>query len=136
MACIKRSLISTAESGLFSTQNFKKHDMICYLFNECRNKYQEYTKIVCDENYGEYIQDYGLFELHELDKDIDGLYKVSSERINNKIREYNFMSKTMENVYLKKKETMFKKFVHCEILWKERSSILVMELITGYAKSK
>lgn len=104
-------------------KKYKKGDLICFYDCEERNInsindfvysivnpfnkkiYIGYNELNNENGTGQFINDYHMFELNYEDRDENGLYKLSSVIINNKIREYEHMSQTYQNVEFKRDDT-------------------------------
>jgi len=127
MTCIKESLIKHSGDGVFATKSYKKGDYVCFYDayegdNDTIEKfvysivspfdhksYIGYKDIRNPDGVGQIINDYCMFTLENEDRDENGLFKLSSEKINKKIDEYNHLSLKHVNVaYSSKKENYFK----------------------------
>jgi hypothetical protein len=115
MSVVKQSLIPNAGNGVFTTKKYKKGEYICYYDCEERsisslsdfiysininNKtYIGYNKSITNNGIGQFINDYCMFELiHELDDDENGIFKLSDDKIINKINNYTNLSISNQNV--------------------------------------
>jgi len=116
MTCIKESLIKNAGRGVFATKSYKKGDYICFydcqikdivtlddfiysIKNGPNNKtYVGYKDVRTSDGVGQIINDYSMFTLDNEDRDENGLFKLSSKKINDKIEQYIESSITNTNV--------------------------------------
>lgn len=129
MTCIKESLIKNAGRGVFATKSYKKGDYIC--FYDCRIKdietlddfiysiknslndkiYVGFKDIRTSDGVGQIINDYSIFTLDNEDRDENGLFKLSSKKIDDKIEKYIQSSLTNANVaYDSDKNNCFKMY--------------------------
>jgi len=134
MTTIKISLIENAGNGLFTTKCFKKGEFICYYDGEEKNIKSEedfsysitnpftkktligYNYIKNNNGVGQFINDYCSFNLCDDERDELQLYKINSNKINEKIKIYNKNSISNSNVSFKKgKKYIFKLYATRDI---------------------
>lgn len=116
MTTIKQSLIKDAGYGVFTTRKYKKGDFVC--FYDCEEKeigsitdftysiklpfnkknYVGFSKLRTQDGTGQFINDYSMFHLNEDDRNDEGLFKIHSPSINEKIKQYINTSNSYSNV--------------------------------------
>ena len=123
MSIIKQSLLENAGNGVFATKNYKKGDYVCFYDCEQRSVdslrdfiysiknpfdgkvYIGFNQLKNEYGTGQFINDYCMFRLNDDDRDEEGFFKLSSQRINDKIDDYTHKSQSRANVAFKSDES-------------------------------
>jgi len=90
------------------TKNISSIDDFIYsIVNPLNNKICVGKKKITDEHgIGQFINDYCIFDLTDDDREENGCYKLTSDKINNKINDYNINSELYSNVTFRKDKSM------------------------------